>query len=119
MLAAEVAIVGADHVWDVPGVPMQFTGRPPQTTTEIGEDAWVGYGALVMRGVQVGRGAIVAARAVVTRDVAPFAIVAGVPARPIGERFMDEEERARHEAMLRGPLVEPNFAPKLSSGEDL
>lgn len=114
MLAAEVAIVGDDHVWDVPGVPIQFTGRPAQRRTEVGDDVWIGYGVLVMRGVKVGRGAIVAARAVVTKDVPPYAIVAGVPARQIGERFPDADERAEHEAMLNGHLVTAQFAARLS-----
>ncbi len=53
----------------------------------IGSDVWVGSGALILSGVTVGHGAVVAARAVVTRDVAPFGIVAGNPARPIRARF--------------------------------
>jgi maltose O-acetyltransferase len=52
----------------------------------IGPRAWVGYRAIVLPGVTVGEGAVVAAGAVVTGDVAPFTIVAGNPARPIGER---------------------------------
>jgi acetyltransferase-like isoleucine patch superfamily enzyme len=52
----------------------------------IGDDAWVGAHALVLPGVRIGEGAVVGAGAVVTRDVPPRAIVAGVPARVIGER---------------------------------
>ena len=52
----------------------------------IGSDAWIGAGAIVLAGVTIGDGAIVGAGAVVTSDVAPYAIVAGVPARVIGER---------------------------------
>ena len=52
----------------------------------IGSDVWIGTGAIVLAGVTIGDGAIVGAGAVVTNDVAPYAIVAGVPARVIGER---------------------------------
>lgn len=53
----------------------------------VEDDAWLGFGATIMDGVRVGRGAVVAAKAVVTHDVAPYEIVAGVPARHIGFRF--------------------------------
>ncbi len=53
----------------------------------IGNDVWIGYQAVVMAGVRIGDGAVVAARAVVTRDVPPYAIVGGVPARIIHMRF--------------------------------
>ncbi len=53
----------------------------------LGHDVWVGHGATVMAGVTVGTGAVVGAGAVVTRDVAPYTIVAGVPATPIRARF--------------------------------
>jgi len=56
---------------------------------EVGPDAWIGQGAIVMAGVTIGPGAVVATRAVVADDVAPYAIVAGVPARRIGQRFGD------------------------------
>jgi phosphonate metabolism protein (transferase hexapeptide repeat family) len=52
----------------------------------IGHDVWIGHGATVMAGVTVGTGAVVGAGAVVTKDVAPYAIVAGVPAKPIRAR---------------------------------
>lgn len=52
----------------------------------IGNDVWIGYGAQVMAGVTVGDGAVIAAGAVVTKDVAPYTIVGGVPAVVIGER---------------------------------
>ncbi|MBV8663009.1 MAG: acetyltransferase, partial [Hyphomicrobiales bacterium] len=53
----------------------------------IGHDVWIGHGATVTPGVSIGNGAVIGAGAVVTRDVAPYTIVAGVPARPIKERF--------------------------------
>ena len=56
----------------------------------IGNDVWIGYEAVILSGVTVGDGAIIGARAVVTKDVPPYTIVGGVPARPIRKRFNDE-----------------------------
>jgi phosphonate metabolism protein (transferase hexapeptide repeat family) len=53
----------------------------------IGHDVWIGHGAVVLPGRNIGTGAVVAAGAVVTKDVAPYTIVGGNPARPIRERF--------------------------------
>lgn len=55
----------------------------------IGNDVWIGAEAMILSGVTIGDGAIIAARAVVTRDVPAYAIVAGVPARKVGQRFDD------------------------------
>ena len=63
-----------------------FAARRTQRVT-IGHDVWIGHGAIVLPGRNVGTGAVVAAGAIVTRDVAPYTIVAGNPARPIRERF--------------------------------
>ena len=56
----------------------------------LGHDVWVGFGAVVLPGVSVGTGAVVAAGAVVSRDVPPYRIVGGTPAKPIGERFPED-----------------------------
>ncbi|QHT62939.1 acetyltransferase [Paenibacillus lycopersici] len=56
----------------------------------IGHDVWIGHGATIMPGVTIGNGAVVGAGAVVTKDVPPYCIVAGVPAKPIRERFPKE-----------------------------
>ena len=64
----------------------------------IGNDVWIGYVAVILSGVTVGDGAIIGARAVVTKDVPPYTIVAGVPARPIRKRF-DEEVIAKLQAL--------------------
>lgn len=56
----------------------------------LGNDVWIGYEAVILPGVTVGDGAVIGARAVVTRDVPPYTIVGGVPAKPIRKRFSDE-----------------------------
>lgn len=56
----------------------------------VGSDVWIGYEAVVLSGVTIGDGAIIGARAVVTRDVPPYAIVGGVPSRLIRKRFDDK-----------------------------
>ncbi|MEY8579098.1 CatB-related O-acetyltransferase [Corynebacteriaceae bacterium 6-324] len=104
MLAPEVAVIGDDHIWDDANTPIQFTGRPRQQETNIGRDVWIGRRAIIMRGITIGDGAIVAANAVVTKDVPAYAVVAGVPARKISERF-NSNERAEHQNMLDGPVV--------------
>lgn len=99
-LSSYVCITGADHLYDKPGVPIRFSGRPASVVTEIGHDVLIGHGATIMRGVRIGNGAIVGAGAVVTRDVPAYAIVGGIPARVIKYRF-DEEGQRRHEEMLQ------------------
>lgn len=56
----------------------------------VGNDVWIGYEALILAGVHIGDGAIIGARSIVTKDVPPYTIVAGSPARPIRRRFDDE-----------------------------
>ena len=56
----------------------------------VGSDVWIGYEAVILSGVHIGDGAIIGARAVVTKDVAPYTIVGSVPAKPIRRRFDDE-----------------------------
>lgn len=109
MLAPHVAIVGGDHRYDKPGVPIIFAGRTEVPKTTIGADAWIGQGAILIAGITVGRGAIVAAGAVVTKDVPPYEIHAGVPARKIGVRFARPEDMALHDQMLFGTIVSGSF----------
>lgn len=55
----------------------------------VGNDVWIGYEAVILSGVTIGDGAIIGSRAVVTKDVPPYTIVGGVPAKPIRKRFDD------------------------------
>ncbi|WP_262029171.1 type B chloramphenicol O-acetyltransferase [Microvirga sp. Mcv34] len=63
----------------------------PAGDTVVGSDVWIGTEAMIMPGVRIGHGAIVGSRAVVTRDVEPYTVVTGNPARPVRKRFSDEE----------------------------
>lgn len=109
MFGADVSVVGADHRFDLPGTPMIFSGRPELPETTIEDDVWLGGRSILMAGVTIGRGAIVAAGSVVTRDVPPFSVVAGVPARVIRKRFDDPDDERKHDEMLALPTVEGKY----------
>lgn len=102
-IAAEVRIGPPNHPMDRPSqhrftyVPEYYDAAQTRDAaffaarraarTRIGHDVWIGHGVTVLAGVTVGNGAVLAAGAVVARDVAPYTIVGGVPAKPIRERF--------------------------------
>lgn len=119
MLGPRVAIVGADHVFEQPGIPIIFSGRPELKPTIIERDAWVGCGSVLMAGVRIGRGAIVAAGAVVTKDVLPYEIVGGVPARKISDRFDTAAARETHDRMLAQTPERRTFCAPLELRPDL
>jgi len=77
----------SSYYWDDAPDDADFFARRAARRTVLGPDCWLGHGAIVKPEVTVGAGAIVASGAVVTKDVAPFTIVAGVPAQPIRTRF--------------------------------
>lgn len=72
------------------GVDEAFRRRRQEKRVIVGNDVWIGHGAVVLPGVKIGNGAVIGANAVVTKDVAPYEIVAGVAARRIRMRFPDE-----------------------------
>jgi carbonic anhydrase/acetyltransferase-like protein (isoleucine patch superfamily)/lysophospholipase L1-like esterase len=113
MLGPRVSVVGDDHRFDQPGTPIIFSGRPVLKSTVIEADAWIGCGAILLTGVRVGRGAIVAAGAVVTRDVPPYEIHGGVPARKISERFPEGSARQTHDRMLAETPRQGEYCPPL------
>jgi chloramphenicol O-acetyltransferase type B len=75
---------------DAPEFDGANNGYLPAGDTVIGSDVWIGAEAIIMPGVKVGDGAVVGTRALVTRDVEPYEIVGGNPARAIRRRFSDE-----------------------------
>lgn len=112
MIGPRVMIIGNDHIYQLPDKPIIFSGRPEFKKTEIGADVWIGAGAIVMCGVDIGNGAVVGAGAVVTHDVAPYSIVGGVPAKFIRYRFSPEEQ-ALHEKMLLSVPLDGGYADRL------
>ena len=106
-VAANVRIGPTDHPYERPSLhhftyrqkmygfgdqdDEQFFERRESQITHIGHDSWIGHGAIVQPGVSIGNGAIVGSGAIVTKDVPPYAIVVGVPAKVIKYRFSDEE----------------------------
>ena len=91
-------ILNADHYTNhISTYPFKVKILQTQTSESFGkgdiivdDDVWIGYGATIMSGVHIGQGAVVAAGAVVTKDVPPYAIVGGVPAKVIKYRFEPE-----------------------------
>jgi len=107
MIASGVTFImnGANHLTDaISSYPFAVFGEdwahamdgkqyPTKGDTVIGNDVWIGYQATIMPGVQVGDGAIIASQSVVTRDVEPYTIVGGNPAREIKKRFNEAHIR--------------------------
>jgi phosphonate metabolism protein (transferase hexapeptide repeat family) len=76
-----------EYYWPAQSRDHAFFAARRAARTRIGDDVWIGHGAVILAGVTVGSGAVVAAGAVVTKDVAPYTVVGGVPAKPIRRRF--------------------------------
>ena len=90
-IANNVSIGQGEHDLSRISTSSLFYKTPWETLTqgvcEIGNDVWIGVDAVILRGVSIGDGAVIAANAVVTKDVPPFAIVGGVPAKVLKYRF--------------------------------
>lgn len=96
LLADDVHLVDMDHRTDRLDLPIRSQGIAT-APIRIGADVWIGRGATVVGGVDVGRGSVVGAGAVVTRDLPPFSVAVGVPARPVRSRLpagMDPDDAA-------------------------
>lgn len=86
MMGPEVIIVKQNHNFASIDVPMMKQGFTPSVPVVIEDDVWIGYRAMIMPGVRIGQGSIIGAGAVVTKDVLPYSIVAGNPAKLIRSR---------------------------------
>ncbi|MEP2023274.1 MAG: CatB-related O-acetyltransferase [Reichenbachiella sp.] len=105
MIASDVTFImnGANHLTEaVSSYPFAIFGHawqaamdgksyPTKGNTEIGNDVWIGFNATIMPGVKIGDGAIIGSKAVVTKDVPPYAIIGGNPARIIRKRYSEEK----------------------------
>lgn len=105
MIASDVTFImnGANHLSDaVSTFPFAIFGGdwsnamegkeyPSKGDTVVGNDVWIGYGATIMPGIEIGDGAIIATKSVVTKDVEPYTIVRGNPAKVIRKRFSEEK----------------------------
>ena len=116
LIAPNLTIAGDDHFYDVVGTPVIFSGRPPTSKTIIEDDVWVGKNVSICAGVVVGRGSILAMGAVVAKDVEPYSIVGGVPAKQSGVRFTDQADIVMHDAMLGEPAKMGNYCDAKANG---
>lgn len=105
MLASNVAVVGGDYPYNKPGKALIYSGKEfsnekNQKPVLIGADVWVGHGAIIMHGVTIGDGAIIGAGSVVTKNIPPFTIYGGAPAKFIKNRFLSDNEVNEHKKKL-------------------
>ena len=116
LIANRAGFIGIrDHDFSAVGIPIRFApwvgaevhpNNYRKEAVKIGDDVWIGFNAIVVTGVTIGDGAIVAAGAVVTKKVAPYTIVAGVPAQTIGQRFKDQKLIESHrEGIRKGTFI--------------
>lgn len=85
-----VQCISGNHVFDDPDAPIKYQGTQ-YGKISIGEDCWLGTNVIVLPGVTIGRGSVIGAGAVVTKDVPAFSIALGVPARVVGQRGIRRE----------------------------
>ena len=94
LISSSVSFVGNDHEVDKPGVTVFDGQRMPPSKIVLEGDNFVGFGSILIGNRRVGRGAVIGAGSVVTRDVPPYTIVAGVPARELRKRFCQSDSIA-------------------------
>ncbi len=100
LIASQVAFINSeDRHFDTVGEPIREAQSKNSPLIKIEDDVWIGHGVILTAPLRVGRGSIVAAGSVVTQDVPPYAIVAGVPAKILKMRF-SPEQIVEHEALL-------------------
>lgn len=102
LMAGNVQFVGRhDHTFSTPGQTIWDGERGDNGITMIEDDVWIGTSAIIISGITIGKGSIVAAGSVVNRDVPPCEIWAGVPAKKVKDRFTSEADKQKHLAFLK------------------
>ncbi len=92
MIASNSSLYANNHIFSDPDTPFRLQGLTCKGI-EIGDDCWIGTGVRVLDGVKIGKGSVIGAGAVVTRDIPPYSIAMGVPARVTGKRGHSKVER--------------------------
>lgn len=83
MMASNVFIIDHDHVFDHPTKPASMVRELRSAPVVIEDGCWLGYGSVVLKGVRIGRRSVIGANAVVTRDIPPYSVAVGNPARVV------------------------------------
>lgn len=97
LMAGRVNFVGKyDHIYSKPEITLWNAERGDDKITIVEDDVWIGTNSTILAGVTIGKGSIIAAGAVVTKDIPPCEIWGGVPAQKIGDRFSDDIKKQKH-----------------------
>ena len=91
MIGPDVLFIGYNHNFDSLEIPMRLQGFIGDIPISIGDDVWIGARSIILPGVTIGKGSIIGAGSVVTKDVRPYSICAGNPARVIRSRLPSQE----------------------------
>ncbi len=111
LISDSVGIVGKyDHDLKEIGTPIRYAKwvgdedyslSPSKLGISIEDDVWIGFGAIILSGIKIGKGAVIGAGSLVLNDVAPYSIVVGSPAKEVSKRFSDLKQIAEHEEKIK------------------
>lgn len=115
MFGNRVALIGRyDHHYQLPGMPIRLAPQIRDAGYDwkgIGQniivenDVWIGYGSTVLSGIRIGEGSIIGAGSLVTKDVEPYSIYAGVPARKVRSRFDNCDDLQKHLQLIQSKYL--------------
>lgn len=97
MMGEDMTIIPRNHCHARTDIPMMEQGFEEEKPVIIGDDVWIGDRVLILPGVHIGDGCIIAAGSVVTKDIPAYTVAGGVPAKKISERFTDAELKIHKE----------------------